>query len=469
MRYSIVAVMAVMATVLCRGSWAEVRVFYTPPVVSAPMMARAPVIDGLVEPNEWAGAGVMSRFISLGGEAEPVAQTELWVGYDNRHLYVGAIMHDPHPENIRAEATDRDGPVYEDDSLDLFFDPANTGDTYIHFAMNSKGVRYDALGRDATVDYRWEVKTATLESGWSAELVLPFEGEIAPSPGSIWGFGAARFVPHLNERSCSSRMISDFHEPQHFGQLMFMAESTNMKLATLGARSLGNNTAVLIMTNLGHERFTGKANVRVIAQTKHGDYYGAEKLDIQPGKTDIVRVPYKIGQDGTNLVQFSLTDAEGQTLNRTCPYPVDLPPVGLRLAELEKTLAAGLRVWSVLDDSEYKEEARTELEALLDQWRLLNDNYQRNRKRMTLSELAALGDDLADLTAKAEQFRQQIDAYIQGRAVGLMIQPASALADPNLSRGAHRPFALARVDAARNSQTALQLVIAPFPTQPRGG
>ncbi|NLJ35406.1 MAG: hypothetical protein GX358_04115 [candidate division WS1 bacterium] len=467
MRYSIVAVALAIILIPFHTAQAQQRVFFTPPLVTAPVMPHPPTIDGLVKPEEWAGAGAMSGLILLGGQSEPKTQTEIWVGYDDEQLYIGAIMHDPEPDKIKSEATVRDGLVCEDDCLQLFFDPSDTGDKYIHLAINPAGTRYDALDHDSTVDYRWEVKTATVESGWSAELTLPFEGAIAPSPGAVWGFAAGRFVPHMDEKSCSTRILRDFHEFESLGKLMFMPQSASMKMATMGVRSLGENTAVLAVKNNSAATFTGKANVRLIAPTSYGDYYGAEKISITPGKTETVRVPYRIAQDGANLVQFSLTDAEGRTISRTPPYPVMLPPVGMALGDLETALAGALRVWSVLDESAFKQESGEQLTELLEQWWTLNDRYRTQRRGMTTDELAQLEAELLSVTADAHQFREQLDAHIQTHTAGLQIHAIPVLADPDTTPGASRPFTLARLHAARNSRAAMQLVMAPFSRRPR--
>jgi len=462
-RYSLIVIAALLfAAGVASFGYADALAFYTPPAVSAPLMSKAPNIDGLLEPGEWASAGAMSRFISLSGRSEPSAQTEMWVGYDAHSLYIGAILHDPEPAEIKAEATERDGPVYRDDCLELFFDPTNQGEKYIHFIINSLGTRYDALSHDEAIDYRWEVQVAMLESGWSVEMALPFEGDIPPSPASVWGFVAARNVPHLGEKSCSSRLLKSFHEAENFGRIIFAQTPAVMKLASLGDGTLGDNTAAVAVTNLASEAITAKVNWRVMAPTKHGNAYGAEKISVEPGKTDMVQVPYKISQDGLNTVQFSLTDAQGATVSRTPPYPLALPATGAELTELEKALAAALRVWSVLDDSDYKTQAGQKLDTLLQQWRQLAAQYRENRKTMSSAELMVMQAEIADLTARAELLKTELDAHMQTQAkAGFSVYPASALAEIDLSGGS-REFALAYLEAARNCRAGLQMVIVPF-------
>jgi hypothetical protein len=462
-RYSLIAVTVMALVAGCMGtSYADAMDFYTPPLVSAPLMADAPNIDGMLEPNEWAQAGTVSKFIMLGGRSEPSAQTEMWIGYDPHNLYIAAMLHDPSPNQIKAEVTQRDGAVYSEDCLELFFDPANDGEQYIHFIINPLGTRYDALKRDETVDYRWEAKTARLESGWSVEMSLPFEGGIPPSLGAVWGFVAARNVPHLGQLSASSRLLQSFHEPENFGAIRFARRPAMMKLAAVGDGLLGDNKAAIVVINPNDEPLEGKVHVRVMAPGKRGNSYDLTKVKINPGKGGIVQVPYTIRQDGLNTLQVSLTDATGQVISRTPPYPVTLPPVGAELADLESALSAGLRVWSMLDDAEYKERAARKFAVLTATWQDLADCYRDERRGMSRAGLAGLQDEIAALTSKAELLRLEIDAYMQTQASGgVRALSFSALTD--IAPGEQLPHEVeAYLSVARNSRAALQMVVLPF-------
>lgn len=464
-RYGLIPLTILALVVGCMStSHADAMDFYTPPLVSAPLMAKTPNIDGLLEPNEWTQAGTASKFIMLGGGSEPSAQTEMWVGYDAHCLYIGAMLHDPSPSDIKAEITDRDGAVYSEDCLELYFDPANTGERYIHFIINPLGTRYDALDRDETVDYRWEAKTARLESGWSVEMSLPFEGDIPPSPGATWGFVAARNVPHLGQLSASSRLLNSFHEPENFGAIIFAERPAVMKAAALGDGLLGDNKAAMVVINLNDEPLQGKVHVRVMGPSQRGNSYSMTKIKINPGKGGIVQVPYTIRQDGFNTLQFSLTDAAGEVISRTPPYPVDLPAASAELANLESALSAGLRVWSMLDDTAYKTRAAREFDLLAARWQGLATRYRNERKGMSLAGLAELQHEIMALTSRAELLRLEIDAHMQTQASGgVRVLCFSALT--HLDSAADHPDEVqAYLQVARNTRGALQLVVPPFRT-----
>lgn len=463
MRHSLNAVTALLLILtgavagVCYGDALD---FYTPPAVSAPLMQVSPTVDGMIEPGEWDKAGPLNRFVGLGGRSMPTAQTEMWVGYDQHNLYIGAKLHDPDPSQIKTDAQQRDGAVAQDDCLEMFFDPTNEGTQFIHFIVSAAGVRYDALGQDASVDYRWDAQAARLESGWSVEMRLPFEGDIPPSPGAVWGFAGARWCPHLAERSSTTRMTAALPQPSEFGAVIFARGPATMKIATLGGTSLGNTSAAAVVSNFGAQPFKGKVNVRVLAPHKRDNYYGAVKVAVEPGQSSIVTVPYLLRQDGLSVLQLSLTDAKGETVGRTAPYPIELPATGDELARLESTLNAALRVWVMLEDSEYKTNAGAQLDALLGEWRRLADTYRQRRTSMTYDELAKLGNDIAAVTARAQLVKMELDAHIQTQAdADMPIRVGSALSDADPVDGA----TAATLHAPVNGGDALQLVVSPFP------
>ena len=126
----------ILTAVVVLPALAQNTKFYTPPVVSVPKVKTPPKIDGIIEPAEWANAAPMSPFVLLGGQGQPLNATSVWVMYDDHSLYIAAILTDPNPGALKAATTDRDGPVWEDDSLELFFDTDDQRKSYIHLAVN---------------------------------------------------------------------------------------------------------------------------------------------------------------------------------------------------------------------------------------------------------------------------------------------------------------------------------------------
>ncbi|MCR4403643.1 MAG: family 10 glycosylhydrolase [Firmicutes bacterium] len=70
----------------------------------------------------------------------------------------------------------RDGPVFYDDSIEIFIDPTCSGSLFYHFAFNSLGTRYDAtrLGGPSW-DHDWVVASRVEDGTWLSEVFIPFE------------------------------------------------------------------------------------------------------------------------------------------------------------------------------------------------------------------------------------------------------------------------------------------------------
>ena len=258
--------------------------------------------------------------------------------------------------------------------------------------------------------------SAQMNQGWSAEMVLPFESQIAPSPGSTWGFAAARFVPHMDERSCSSRMLTDFHEPENFGTLVFGGRPCRVTIDDLGARWLGQNNAFISVRPLyqlpvaqeSESPQTTKLNVRVIGRDKRGHFFDSVKHTLAPGPQQ-ASVPYLIKQDGFGTVTFSLTDHEGLVRWRSGPYPVEVPPVSAALAETEQKLGAALVKWAKMADGNQKQHIQGMLEEMLMAWRSLNDRYQQ-REQMKRAELEHLLLETQLISGRTEALVNQISS-----------------------------------------------------------
>ncbi len=368
--------------------------FYTPPVISVPRVETVPTIDGQLGAEEWSGAAVFSSLVSLGGNEQPALPTTVYAVYDAAALYIGAQMHDPHPQQLRAEADQRDGEVWGDDCLELFIDTVGQRHSYAHLVVNPLGTQYDATNEDASEDFRWEAQTAVVDTGWTVEIALPFANNISPRPGDTWIMNVARHAVGAEELSSWARVKEWFHEPENFGTLIFGVRPFRVTIDDPGALWLGDNVAWLSVKPLTEieeeesQQWDIKLNVRVMGRDEAGHYFGSVKQSLDSEVTQVA-VPYTVKQDGLSTVTFSLTDSEGVVRWRSGPYPVPAPPVSVALQEGETALGEALLAWAQLPAGEEKQVYDHQLNDLLAGWDYLNQRYQR-REEMTPAELQSL-------------------------------------------------------------------------------
>lgn len=165
-------------------------------------------------------------FLLLKNRGVPTQATEVRLGYDAANLYVIFRCSEASMDRLTANVTERDGPVWRDDSVEVILDPALDGRTFFHMVSNSSGVRYDSQGIEPQPDSwngDWSVKVERHADSWEAEVTIPFSslGVRPPKPGTVWNanFGRTRRVDL--EMSSWSPVEGGFTEPRSFGNLVF--------------------------------------------------------------------------------------------------------------------------------------------------------------------------------------------------------------------------------------------------------
>jgi hypothetical protein len=139
--------------------------------------------------------------------APPTERTEVRIVYEANALYVGARMFSKDPLAIQAPLGGRD---QTDDvaehiliSLDTFLDRR----TAYTFGVTASGARLDRYhssdqegGADDRFDPVWEARTRVDETGWTAELWIPFtQLRFNDLPEQRWGMNLKRFIPTAEE------------------------------------------------------------------------------------------------------------------------------------------------------------------------------------------------------------------------------------------------------------------------------
>ena len=79
---------------------------------------------------------------------------------------------------MRTTITERDGPVWEDNTLELFLTHPDMGASYFHFIVNAAGTVYDrrvdaSEKGDKSFNSSLEVKTHVLADRWVLEIRIP--------------------------------------------------------------------------------------------------------------------------------------------------------------------------------------------------------------------------------------------------------------------------------------------------------
>src|SRR5947208_12575989 len=139
-----------------------------------------PTLDGDLSDPCWAPAPRADRFTDdlLG---KPVAdQTVAYLGYDERHVYVGFHASDSQPQKIVAQQTKRGASLTGDNSFTFSVDTFNThkGDDRSSFSISPRGTQVATLasGRGTKLEWEgaWKSAARLTPDGWSGEMAIPW-------------------------------------------------------------------------------------------------------------------------------------------------------------------------------------------------------------------------------------------------------------------------------------------------------
>ena len=205
-----------------------------PSVVTVQPISVLPAIDGRLDDEAWQRATRLTQFVQQRPlEGQPASEdTEVLLTYDRDHLYVGLRVDYSREGLIRANRVDRDQ-IWDDDTIQLLFDPFRDQQRAYVFSVNGYGIQGDTLmaagagggggaggsgrgrggrgggggGTSAPGDVSWDAlfsSAAVLtDSGWTAELAIPFKSLRYPArgPGEAhdWGFQVQRTIRGKNE------------------------------------------------------------------------------------------------------------------------------------------------------------------------------------------------------------------------------------------------------------------------------
>jgi hypothetical protein len=159
------------------------------PLVRRPLPARKttapPAIDGDLSDAAWTtaprAAGFQDR--AIGGPAPD--QTEAWLLYDEKYIYVAFLARDARPDQITGRETVRDhrynsNSGESEDSLEVSFDPfrSNRFNDLARFSVNPLGTLSARItgGRAGKAEWKgdWDAAVKRVPEGWTAEMRIPW-------------------------------------------------------------------------------------------------------------------------------------------------------------------------------------------------------------------------------------------------------------------------------------------------------
>ncbi len=191
--------------------------------LAIPELKNDIVIDGTINPEEWASAADFQLTQRNGSEDKMPVNGKL--GYTQQGLYIALDI--PNTTALPdLPPQEHDSAVYlNDDNVEIYLQPSVSG-AYGHWCFDYEGNKFEEKEAEGGFAWNgdWQLKTARTDKGWTAEIFIPvIELELLQptqlKPGNMWKLNIHRVSKAYGIQSYS-RGGDRFHEPEFFGELL---------------------------------------------------------------------------------------------------------------------------------------------------------------------------------------------------------------------------------------------------------
>ena len=264
-------------------------------ITSINRTAQGPVIDGVLNEAEWAGAVMVDDLHQMipVEYAEPSERTEFLLQYDDDALYIGVRAFDRDPSKIAAKVLRQGGRLRPDDRIRIVIDPFNDKRSGFIFVVNPNGVRLDGIYKGPNIDLEWsgiwQADAAIVADGWVGEIRIPFK-TLSFNQDSDWGLNFSRkIMSSQQDVSWSSR--NQQYGPSVAGTLT-------------GIRGVSQGLGLDIVPSLS-------------AVNRRAYDEGSSESDIEPSLDIFYKITSGLNGSLTFNTDFSATEVDGRQVNLT--------------------------------------------------------------------------------------------------------------------------------------------------------
>jgi hypothetical protein len=137
---------------------------------------KAVVIDGDLTDAAWSQAEKVTAFYQWKGETGD-QQTEMLTCHDEHFLYFGFTCRNPRLKYLSAKKFPHDGPVFNDESVEVLIRPSGAENRYFHFALSIENTAFETetVGNEVHTYFYgpWRYATKRGADAWTAEIAIP--------------------------------------------------------------------------------------------------------------------------------------------------------------------------------------------------------------------------------------------------------------------------------------------------------
>ncbi len=187
---------------------------------------KAPVIDGIIDEDLWKNP--QSLFFNSDNTITEDDSTFFYIAYDEENLYLAAYCHESKMDELKAEITEFDKPVYSEDCVGFMFESKANSNTAYQIYVNPNGAIYDQkisagydgfYGSDNFWNGEYEVKAVKGTNFWSVEMKIPMTVINADNQsGSKWRLNFRR--KHYRINSSAMWQLPWRYDPAAYGYMI---------------------------------------------------------------------------------------------------------------------------------------------------------------------------------------------------------------------------------------------------------
>ncbi|MCC6245914.1 MAG: carbohydrate binding family 9 domain-containing protein [Gemmatimonadaceae bacterium] len=166
-------------------------------------------VDGVLDEDVYQREQPFDGMMQVAPNAgEPATErSDIWITYDNTHIYVSCKCYDKSPEAewVVNELRRDTGGLRNNEHFGVMFDTFYDRRSGFAFYTNPLGARADYSVVDeggSNTDWNpvWTAKSARFDGGWSVELAIPFKSlRYRAGKDQVWGVQLRRSIRHKNE------------------------------------------------------------------------------------------------------------------------------------------------------------------------------------------------------------------------------------------------------------------------------
>ncbi len=243
------------------------------PVVSAPLMADAPAIDGTVDRAEWSSAAQLAPFVAMDTTLATDQPDVAWIGYTDDALHIAWRFSRPSYAPPPMSGDDPMG-VWRDDCMEMFLKPPGERGEY-NFVGNAAGVHeegYRTTATDKQWTAEWSYAARVTETGWEGEMTIPFAALEREAPGAddVWGFTIANNQRTPRGMQSTWSWLREWKAERDLGFLTFAERSLAARVLDAGEISRGEIGALLEVTSFADEPATVRVSASLHRPTEPG-------------------------------------------------------------------------------------------------------------------------------------------------------------------------------------------------------